>query len=1684
MGDIEQSLVYMVDQQMRIIYFNSPTKKFFPEIQQGAVCHEVLGGSASVCDNCPLYSDRNPIEFYNKYVKCWFTISTGMIEWSGKGPCYAIVAKPLYDSAHSLDEITTYEELMELNLTAGTIQYVQEQHGKYAVLPMKNTLADRLAETAKYLVHPEDRSLFEELWSLTGLSERLKRAPNHMLRGRYRRLLTNGEWRWVVQSIVSIQNDGIQDQVLMAFLQDLEPESGETDLTPAPQTGLYNNADFFQAIDIFIRRNSQIKTYCLVAIDVEHFKLFNEWYGRATGDGLLSSIAQRLNSLQEQVNGIAGYMGNDDFAILLPNQPDILQTLQDQITGSVKEYGENAGFLPAFGVYAIQDEILSASAMYDRACLAQSTIKGNYARRICWYHKDMMLQMENDHLLLSEIQSALEKREFTFYAQPQYNMLTGRIVGLESLVRWVRPNGELVSPAQFIPTLEKNGFIGELDWYVWEEVCRHVRHWLDKGYRVVPVSVNVSQVDIYTMDVVQCFQDLIKLYELDPKFIQIEITESAYAEEYEIINNVVRRLQAIGFTVLMDDFGSGYTSLNILENANVDILKLDMKYIAVDEHGQGKSTKILNSIVNMAQMAGLRLIAEGIDHKTQVDFLVDMGCIYGQGYYFQSPLPITELEDLLATEEFMDYDGIQPQPIERLQIHDLLRGDFFSESVVNNILGGIAIFEVENNQINILQANEQFQRIVNIQQNNKRSILDTVYEADRENVLELFQSASENILNGAEGDFRYLHPDGTLLWLHLRIFFLREQNDTRTYYGSISDITHMRMQEQRLISSQQALASAVSLKETESEDKSFINLSEENRRMAAMIFAQLSPSGMIGGYCEKDMPLYFANRAVLHLMGYESYEECAADIDGKVINTIHPEDRKTVLQDMQNMKTAGMEYTTTYRMRRKDGSWFWTLTKGRVVKAEDGRLAMISACTDITETMTMQQQLVARNAALLRQNQELYFLNHDMPGGYHRCTDTPDFRFLYISNQFLEMFGYTREELRQLFDDKLLLMVHPEDRSIVIEGMHFLRTSAADHPMEYRMRGKQGYIWVINQSRYMKYEDKAFIQGVVTDVTETVELRNRMRLLMEYTPENIVLIHWRNGQTVYEIVADGLSRSMGYTLQDYTHSIKEKRYMGLLHKEDEMQIEKEFNQAVKQRKDYHSILPFHTEDGRHWWSALDACYIKDDPDSTSYLCINRDVTAIKQQEQALWVAGQIQESILRQAGINGWEWDIAEGALTVSNNVYDERLISIWSKLGEPRFTVIGFPNEENWYAHLSDGSRRVFQNFFEGICAGKQNTLDCEVSISCKAGVISAKTGDEIWLKIACEIIRDNTGAPLRAVGYYKNITEQKIQALRRQEDSKMLELLRGQAAYALRVDLNSGKVSFIKDEDVWLQETGYPGGELFEDYLAYLNDLLLPDYHKPFMEFMNRKRLLRVFREGQRMESIDYQRRYQGEPHWMRSIVHLVRLKGQADTLAYIFVMDINAQKLQELQLTRLAEIDALTGLYNRQSAVPRIQQYLSNRAGPAALIMLDLDNFKSANDVFGHAYGDTMIAQTASSIRRFFREDDVVCRLGGDEFMVLCKDIADTAIKHKLQEIVQAMEISYQFNGKELKFSMSIGYVMYPEQGTEFDDLYQKADVALFATKLGGKSGFRKFDPEMKTVRYELADSRKKADKPSES
>lgn len=411
-------------------------------------------------------------------------------------------------------------------------------------------------------------------------------------------------------------------------------------------TPLIDDTAFVEKLEKF-RKLPQASDYCVAALDIEHFKLFNEWYGWDAGDALLVGLAERIDAYERDHDVCASYFGNDDFLFLLPYNEQKLYELRNRIQKFIATSCGSETFRLRVGVCLLAGNAgASAHDLVNYAQIAEVMQRGN-SRRISYFDHSELSAAKHRTQIIGNLEQALVDREFSFYLQPQCNSKNRAIVGAELLARWVRPDGSLVSPADFIPVMEETGLIVELDCYLWEQACALLAEWKNAGKNLVPISVNVSMADIEAIDVAQHLSYLIDDFELDPSYLHVEITETMAAQNPEEVSALTTQLRSRGFSIYMDDFGSGYSSLNMLKDTNVDVIKLDMKLIDLNSNNYEKGLRIVESVVSMARQLNLHVVAEGVETFEQVRMLQSLDCLYVQGYKFYKPMPREHMEALL-----------------------------------------------------------------------------------------------------------------------------------------------------------------------------------------------------------------------------------------------------------------------------------------------------------------------------------------------------------------------------------------------------------------------------------------------------------------------------------------------------------------------------------------------------------------------------------------------------------------------------------------------------------------------------------------------------------------------------------------------------------------------------------------------------------------------------------------------------------------------------------------------------------------------------------------------------------------------------------------------------------------------------------------------------------------------------
>ncbi|MCI2321430.1 EAL domain-containing protein [Clostridioides difficile] len=387
--------------------------------------------------------------------------------------------------------------------------------------------------------------------------------------------------------------------------------------------------------------------YIIVYFDINNFKMINDTFGYEFGDNLLITIAKALK--EELTEGeVYARLSSDYFAIFCDyknGRNKIIRKL-DNIRSNIESNLSIVFEISlCVGIYFVEEGEVDIQKAVNKANMARSVAKGkniNYAI----YNEDVRNKLSEESMILDDIKIALVKNQFEVYYQPKFSLVTGEMIGSEALIRWNHPEHGFISPAVFIPIAEKSKLILKIGRFVFERVCNDLYEWKKQGKKIVPVSVNLSRVELYQPDIVKFINKTIKMYNLSSDFIEIEITETVAINELNILKNVLNELRTYGFSISMDDFGTGYSSISCLRDMPIDILKLDKSFLGGIEHDE-RSRNIAKSIVSLAKSLDLVVIIEGVESKEQAELMKQFGCDLVQGFYFARPMPAKNFLDLL-----------------------------------------------------------------------------------------------------------------------------------------------------------------------------------------------------------------------------------------------------------------------------------------------------------------------------------------------------------------------------------------------------------------------------------------------------------------------------------------------------------------------------------------------------------------------------------------------------------------------------------------------------------------------------------------------------------------------------------------------------------------------------------------------------------------------------------------------------------------------------------------------------------------------------------------------------------------------------------------------------------------------------------------------------------------------------
>ena len=458
---------------------------------------------------------------------------------------------------------------------------------------------------------------------------------------------------------------------------------------------IYNEETFLRESRRILDERTNDDHFYLVRFDINKFTMINYFFGLKYAEDILKHIARILSSENMTFDICYGRISTDIFAFLLNGSENDLKEIISNIKKSVKEINKEYDIELTFGVYEIFDYRIEISEMLSYAALAAKTIKGIIGPDYIKYNDKMRNDIALEQSYISSFDSALKKHEFLIYLQPKYDIIMEKIVGAEALVRW-GVNGRIISPGEFIPIFERNGLIDKLDRYVWEETVKYIKWRMDNKLPIFGISVNVSRIFLSMNNFIDDIIALVNKYNVPPRYLELEITESIFSD-VNLISDTVKKLRKNGFKILMDDFGSGYSGLNVLKEVEFDALKIDLKFFSRNDK---KSQNIIKSVLDIAHAIDIPAIAEGVETEEYIELLKNYGCNYAQGFYYSKPLPIDEFNKLC------EKDCIGIDNVKYLNIHHI-------ENAINEFVDYSRDFSTSNDdKINILL--DKFRQELNV----------------------------------------------------------------------------------------------------------------------------------------------------------------------------------------------------------------------------------------------------------------------------------------------------------------------------------------------------------------------------------------------------------------------------------------------------------------------------------------------------------------------------------------------------------------------------------------------------------------------------------------------------------------------------------------------------------------------------------------------------------------------------------------------------------------------------------------------------------------------------------------------------------------------------------------------------------------------------------------------------------
>ena len=922
---------YGIDADHRFVCISDGMLEMYPGLKVGQVCHQAIYEQDEPCAVCPLKEPHNKeLTVFNPVIDEWVNVMCVDMDWPTAGKCTLLVCSIAADVENNIKQripyLAGYDVFIEMNLTRNKFRRFFKGAKVDEVPYEEKSLSALLEHTEKDIVHPLDQERFRSFWDIKTLMGRL-RAAGDSLHEEF--VEKNARGTFDIVHITIVPSGGLtsqEDVVLAMYTIIRSPELASIALTSdgaanvaqsdihAVNSGameaILDEGKFVEAVDNVIER-AEPGECCLLYLDMEHFRFFNRWLGREAGTNLLEAIAGFLLNTESLYNGIPCHISADKFACLLPFDRQIVDTVAQRVRDIVDESADGMKFRMAQGVYLFEKRGVSVEDAIDNArTAARRSLRTADQVGPCWYDEWRVEEIEQRMHSAAEINDALDKGQFAVFFQPKCICETGQIIGAEALARWQHPERGIIGPGAFVPILEEDDNISKLDVQIWHQAFAAVRRMLDEGINVPPVSVNVSRRDIDAVDVVAQMKGLAQEFALNPEMIEIELTESALAGDDGKLLEAIGQLRADGFNVSIDDFGSGYSSLNMLKDIPADALKVDLKFIDFTEENTSKAVSIVHSVIEMAHTLGIPVVVEGVETDRQAKVLSDLDCHYIQGYLYHKPMPLHDFEQLLsANDEMVIEEGLIKHYATTSKRLDNNAQSEFDDTALNALTTPVVMYELDaNNDINIIKYNEPFLKLIGSDEllRRKNAIQNYTVKQDVEKLYSALHRALENPHGTAQCHVRFCSESGELVPLFIIFSFANSKEDSHCFLGLLSVCEHEGLEG--------AYASDFTLI-----DKQWLDASCEVGVLNEKIVEGVS--GAVALYYFKDGELYLkgGNRALLSIFG-ETEQTVKQVPDRDVLSRMSSENISSLFNAMQQAvsKPGNIVLHDTAFSRRSD----------------------------------------------------------------------------------------------------------------------------------------------------------------------------------------------------------------------------------------------------------------------------------------------------------------------------------------------------------------------------------------------------------------------------------------------------------------------------------------------------------------------------------------------------------------------------------------------------------------------------------------------------------------------------------------------------------------------------------------------------------------------------------------------